>query len=290
MYALYDDVLLLREGRVVFHGPREAVPAYMAGIGFPPPSPAMGAPGAAAEEDVADWLLSVITHPHGAHAKARAAADAAALLSAGLSSSTSLSRLDTAQHTEGEAAAAEGGDSPLSEDAGALSPVTPGPVTPVPGASDALPTPPPAKDASTSSLAPPLTTLELAHAWEGSALCAQRAKAAQADPVEPLALASPFARAQYGAQRVRSVASLAATLLARRESGQGAQQQVGACQCSHVRPSPPAPTDAEWKLTMRNTMYVVSQREHAPTRAEPLHTHAHPLCPLACSGAASSRP
>lgn len=38
VYALYDNVLLLREGRVVFHGPRGALPAYLAGIGHPPRS------------------------------------------------------------------------------------------------------------------------------------------------------------------------------------------------------------------------------------------------------------
>lgn len=95
VYNLYDDVILLREGRIVYHGPREALPPYMAGIGFEPPAaplpapgqavrstsdgdaPALPAPGQAgratsdgeapapapapAQEDVADWLLSVIT-------------------------------------------------------------------------------------------------------------------------------------------------------------------------------------------------------------------------------------
>ena len=98
VYALYDDVILLREGRIVYHGPREALPPYMAGIGFPPPiappapialPPAGTATRAASDgtsaesaappqEDVADWLLSVITHPHGAHMKAKASAAAAA--------------------------------------------------------------------------------------------------------------------------------------------------------------------------------------------------------------------
>ena len=95
MYNLYDDIILLREGRIVYHGPREALPPYMAGIGFAPPSVAptlsltreASASASAAQEDVADWLLSVITHPHGAYLKAKAAATAASLASAGPSSS-----------------------------------------------------------------------------------------------------------------------------------------------------------------------------------------------------------
>ena len=90
VYNLYDDIVLLREGRIVYHGPREALPPYMAGIGFPPPVsvpallPALGTSAAPEQEeegegkeDVADWLLSVITHPHGAYLKAKAAAAAA---------------------------------------------------------------------------------------------------------------------------------------------------------------------------------------------------------------------
>jgi hypothetical protein len=79
-----SDIILMREGRIVYHGPRTALPPYMAGIGFPPPLPPPaaatrasseggGAPAEVAGEDTADWLLSVITHPHTALLKAQAA-------------------------------------------------------------------------------------------------------------------------------------------------------------------------------------------------------------------------
>ena len=40
---LFDDILLLREGATVYHGPRESLVQYMQGIGFFPPSHTGGA-------------------------------------------------------------------------------------------------------------------------------------------------------------------------------------------------------------------------------------------------------
>ena len=41
-YALFDEVLLMREGAVVYHGPRASLPGYLAGLGFAPPPEAAG--------------------------------------------------------------------------------------------------------------------------------------------------------------------------------------------------------------------------------------------------------
>jgi hypothetical protein len=40
VWALFDEVVLLREGQVVYHGPRESVGTYFRDLGFQPPEPA----------------------------------------------------------------------------------------------------------------------------------------------------------------------------------------------------------------------------------------------------------
>jgi ABC-type multidrug transport system ATPase subunit len=78
-YALFDDVLLLMEGRVVYHGPREELPGYLRGLGFAlPPTAADGGAGGSdhghgghgshghghhGHHDFADWLTELLTHP-----------------------------------------------------------------------------------------------------------------------------------------------------------------------------------------------------------------------------------
>jgi hypothetical protein len=47
---LFDEVVLLREGRLVYHGGREGLPAYLRALGFRPPVPlaragSFGSPG-----------------------------------------------------------------------------------------------------------------------------------------------------------------------------------------------------------------------------------------------------
>ena len=37
VYSLFDDIVLLREGAVVYHGPTAELPAYLRGLGFRPP-------------------------------------------------------------------------------------------------------------------------------------------------------------------------------------------------------------------------------------------------------------
>ena len=141
-------------------------------------------------------------------------------------SPATLCRPAPAQLLSAAAAAAESAGeptSPLVSD-GALSPITPGPVTPTAEEEAASVSVVTSHDAAL----PPLSTTELAHAWESSALF-REVHAYESDQplLEPLALASPFAQAQYGTRHARALGPLALTLLSR-----------------------------QWKLTMRNTMYV----------------------------------
>ena len=58
VYGTFDDVLLMREGSVVFHGRRTDVGGYLGGLGFAAPK-ADDAEGA----DMADWLVDVLVSP-----------------------------------------------------------------------------------------------------------------------------------------------------------------------------------------------------------------------------------
>ena len=66
--ALYliDNLLLLREGAPVYHGPRAEAAAYFGALGFAAPAPGGG-------EDVADWLVDLVASPAKALAKGSAA-------------------------------------------------------------------------------------------------------------------------------------------------------------------------------------------------------------------------
>jgi ABC-type multidrug transport system ATPase subunit len=66
VFALFDDVILMREGAVVYHGARDALRGYCAGLGFRVPTADAGEAGA---EDMADWLAEMITFPARRHAK-----------------------------------------------------------------------------------------------------------------------------------------------------------------------------------------------------------------------------
>jgi hypothetical protein len=56
VYGLFDDVMLQREGAIVFHGARGALPGHMRAMGFLPPRAGEG-------EDEADWLAEWLTFP-----------------------------------------------------------------------------------------------------------------------------------------------------------------------------------------------------------------------------------
>lgn len=52
VYALFDEVILMREGQVVYHGPRDQLPAYLAALGFEVPAAPAPAPKEVTEETV----------------------------------------------------------------------------------------------------------------------------------------------------------------------------------------------------------------------------------------------
>ena len=53
MFAMFDDILLLSDGHVIYHGPREHLEANLSSRGFPPPD----------HGDFADWLSALVTDP-----------------------------------------------------------------------------------------------------------------------------------------------------------------------------------------------------------------------------------
>ena len=84
LVELFDDVILLRDGAEVYHGPRLALPQYLRDLGFHPPlewtPPADGGVdgcGAAVAlddddlnaADLADWLSEWVTYPRRRHRK-----------------------------------------------------------------------------------------------------------------------------------------------------------------------------------------------------------------------------
>jgi ABC-type multidrug transport system ATPase subunit/ABC-type multidrug transport system permease subunit len=54
--ALFDEVILLKEGAPVYHGPMNGVGAHFKTLGFTPPSESSGL-------DLADWLVSMLVSP-----------------------------------------------------------------------------------------------------------------------------------------------------------------------------------------------------------------------------------
>ena len=61
VYTLFDDILLMREGAVVYHGPRKALPGYLSALGFKPPGDANHADDSTV--DMADWLVELLASP-----------------------------------------------------------------------------------------------------------------------------------------------------------------------------------------------------------------------------------
>jgi len=54
--SLFDDVLLLKEGAPVYHGPMDRVKDHFSSLGYVPPDAKSG-------EDLADWLISLLVSP-----------------------------------------------------------------------------------------------------------------------------------------------------------------------------------------------------------------------------------
>ena len=98
-FDLFDEIMLLREGAVVYHGPRVDLPGYLRGLGYSPPSAASaraavtagasaptaatsmlaGGDGGATDDvvslDIADWLVQLLSSPEKLLAISGAAAD-----------------------------------------------------------------------------------------------------------------------------------------------------------------------------------------------------------------------
>ena len=62
VFNQFDELLLLREGAPVYHGPTKNAPGYFGNLGFAAPLPDSG-------EDVADWLVNLVASPPKALAK-----------------------------------------------------------------------------------------------------------------------------------------------------------------------------------------------------------------------------
>ena len=80
VYSLFDDVLLLRGGCVIYHGGRAELAPYLGGLGFTPPAD-LSEGGGADSADVADWVTEIINAPESVYkaqlAKASSASRAA---------------------------------------------------------------------------------------------------------------------------------------------------------------------------------------------------------------------
>ena len=67
--GLFDEVLLLREGATVYHGPRDGLRGYWAKLGFSPPQKMSladvreAAAAGHAQKDLFDWLIDMLTSP-----------------------------------------------------------------------------------------------------------------------------------------------------------------------------------------------------------------------------------
>jgi ABC-type multidrug transport system ATPase subunit len=215
VYSLFDDIMLLRDGSIIYHGARTAVVPYLRGLGFNPPedtlnakpkddaaaaavdapAAAAAAPGAApaaateTKMDMADWLTEMLTHPSLTLARDRKAAGAAPRRTetrATLVSSPSQVMV-AAPLPEPEAEAPK---ATIIVDGGKTS------------AADLLDVGTVAANASLSASSTGLTTEDLLQAWRAHPLFEADLAAAQGKP--NLRLATAYTRQQYGRPYPRS--------------------------------------------------------------------------------------
>ena len=101
VYNLFSDVLMLREGAVVYLGPRQALPGYLRSLGFRPPAVVAkdGGP------ELADWLMALLASPTKALRQDEAPLDGAPRTTAALVEAWGRSELRAAQLKEDEDAA-----------------------------------------------------------------------------------------------------------------------------------------------------------------------------------------
>jgi ABC-type multidrug transport system ATPase subunit/ABC-type multidrug transport system permease subunit len=86
VFDLFDDVILMREGSVVFHGRKDSLREYMSSLGFIPPP-------VDDSEDFADWVTEVLSFPEKTHRRN-------VLERGGLSSSTDKAKVEPPYTTQ----------------------------------------------------------------------------------------------------------------------------------------------------------------------------------------------
>ena len=176
VYGLFDNVLLLKEGKCVFFGPRDNVRPYLNSIGWDIPD----------DEDEADFLVEMLADSHGAWAK--------------------LLRFKQKQQVIGgepqDTAASDMADSPPNEEDAAEQTDRKAHPTHTPTKASAAGT------AVTPDAAAPLGAEALEEAWQASSYASGAAKAT-AQPEKQSAedlrksLESSFSSSQYGEQSVK---------------------------------------------------------------------------------------
>ena len=236
VYACFDDVILLREGTTVYHGPRDELPKYLAGLGFRPPHAALapaggipleravstgetkgdaqagggvsltagegsGGPGAPAQSDMADWLVDLLTNPGKTFARDELAAHADSLVVAAAEEAT-VPRQD--------------GPSPAVAVVVDDNSIAPKSVLPVSSDPHIIAAPAASSSTHVAAATPAgiaFTTAGLADAWRASAL--YEAQMSASPTVPKLTLEGDYARAQYGHAYPHSVMKHMAYLVGR---------------------------------------------------------------------------
>ena len=205
-FGLFDDVILIREGAVVYHGARAALPAYLASLGFTPPTAEDAA--AAMATSASATSLSKLA-PSASGTSLDRLADGA-----GASLSPSGSSGDLAGAASASGAEDRGKDALSLDLADWLVQMLSDPAKVL--ASTEAAASPEARSAALSAAGgrrAPTTTAELAARWKESAQF--KAMMGSAPSAPPLALEGSFAVAQYSKPYAHSFAHHQRLLLGR---------------------------------------------------------------------------
>ena len=242
VYDLFDEVILLREGQVIYHGQREMLPSYLASLGFNPPCvsasisggdvvgvsspvPSDAASGSKAiangsaggevtAKDMADWIEELLTNP-----AAVAARDALVTPAVGIQPT-----MDACAESR-----ASGGSSASMASPHSFVVVVDGNSSAVTSTMESVATTAPQAKSSRGGAAGmlsdnitfgsdtshqpqppsrilPTTTDELAAAWRASSLFASQMQTSQPSATPQLKLSDDWMRAQYGRAHPHSIA------------------------------------------------------------------------------------